>query len=177
MRSWSVALLLAGGLASAEAEAQFYNHSIGISVGYLDYAVAGTPTGLRGGPDIGIDFSIFFESGIDMYARTLFGIYTEACGNVSVPIGGGIGARYLFSQEYFQPYLGLAINFADFTFAAPDFSSGVLFGFSVYGGAQYFISQGFSIGLTLEYQMNFAPENNFPIYHGLGAFLRVATHF
>ncbi len=178
MPKWGLALSVATGLVvSAGAEAQFANHSIGLSVGYLDYAFAGTGTTLRGGPDLGIDYSLFFESGVDLYARSLFGVYVEsASGNVSVPIGGGIGARYLFSQEYFQPYVGLAFNFTYFTFQAPDFGS-FLFGFSAYAGAQYYVNEGFSIGATVEYDLNFAPQGTFPLFHGVGVFLRIATHF
>ena len=178
MRHWLLALALAAGVTGAStARAQFANHSIGLTAGYLDYSFAGTPTGLQGGVDLGLDYSLFFEGGFDLYARSLFGIYVDgATKNVSVPIGGGLGVRYLILQEYFQPYVGVAFNFAYFTFDTPDFGS-FLFGFAPYIGAQYYINQSFSIGMNIEYQLNFAPVANFPLYQGLAFMARVATHF
>jgi outer membrane protein len=176
MRQTVLALCVGFGLGAAGvAEAQFANHSIGISAGYLNYGVAGTPTGLSGGFNLGIDYSLFFESGLDVYARSLFGIYSVV-GNVTVPVGGGLGVRYLFLQEWFQPYVGVSINFAYFTFQTPDVGN-VLFGGSVYAGAQYYFNSSFSLGITVEYQLNFAPVNNFPLFQGIAAFLRAATHF
>ena len=176
MRRMLLAVCAAGGLGlAARAEAQFANHSIGLSVGYLNYSFVGTPTGLGGGVNVGIDYSLFFDSGLDLYARSLLGIYTVA-GNVSIPVGGGLGVRYLFLQEWFQPYLGLSLNFAYFTFQSPDWGN-VLFGASAYAGAQYYFTPSFSLGLTAEYQLNFATVNNFPLYHGIGAFGRAAMHF
>ncbi len=178
MRRLLLALAGAAALAAGSgAQAQFANHSIGLTAGYMPYCCVGVRPGLDGGVNFGIDYSLYFENGFDLYARTLVGIYVEAVSReISIPLGGGIGLRYLFLEEKFQPYAGLQLNGAWITFKVPDIGGGY-FGIAPYAGVQYFISSDWSIGLTAEFQLNFVPGGTFPLFGAFGILARAAVHF
>ncbi len=148
-RSTLAAAAFVGCLASASsAHAQFANHSIGFQASYLfidPLVQAGN------GPDIGLEATLYLESGFELYFRVLAGIHqnlTITPHPSAVGIFPALGLRYLFSEEQLRPYVGLTVAFMHFF---GDNLPGAIFGVSPNAGLEYFFEANTAVGLQAEY--------------------------
>ena len=184
------ALLAAATLAlcalwATPARAQFSNHSIGFEAG----GVYIPSPGISSGGALGLDSTLYMESGVELYFRILVGIHhvnglslcqtdTEPNRNACNVVGlmPAFGFRYLFIEDNIRPYLGLNVAYEAY------FTTNYISRFSIspMAGIEFFVSDNFSIGLQVEYHMLLA-LNSTPDYdwleHGVVGLVKVGWYF
>ena len=145
-------------LLSFPAKAQYANRSLGIGAGYsrinadaqVEWAL---PFTLEG--------SLYIEDGFEVYAHVpLMIMFERATGLPLVAFGVDVGARYLFLEETFRPYVGVQGGFLYIN--RDNGQSKVLFGPGAALGFDYFVADTVSIG----------PRGFFNLYIALGQPLR-----
>ena len=153
------AALVAGAFAAcllcgSEARAQFANHSIGFEAGGV-YVANPSAQGVGSGGQLGIDSTLYIESGFDLYFRVLVGIHhapicgTNYNGCEVVGVIPAVGFRYLLSEDTIRPYLGLTLGYLAFFTDTYDSR----FSISPMAGIEFFVADNFSIGLQAEYHL------------------------
>jgi outer membrane protein len=133
---------------ASSARAQFANHSIGFEAGYL-FIDSGVQAG--SGPDIGLEATLYLDSGFELYFRVLVGLHENLAvtpPQKAVGIFPALGVRYLFSEEQLRPYVGLSVAYMHFF---GDNLPGALFGVSPNAGLEYFFQANTALGLQAEY--------------------------
>ena len=135
---------------ASPAQAQFANHSIGFEVGGM-WIANPEAQGVGSGGGLGINATLYIESGFEMYFRLLVGLHAPAGLNKStaVAISPALGFRYLFSEENVRPYLGLAIAYDSFLNIPYD----ARFTVAPMAGLEFFVADNFSIGVQAEYHL------------------------
>jgi hypothetical protein len=84
-----------------EAFAQFANHGIGFSAGYL---TIDRSVGAGSGPVLGLESTLYIENGFDLYFRAMAGIHKDlATDKNAVGLFPALGVRYLLSEEQLRP--------------------------------------------------------------------------
>ena len=149
-------------LTGAQARAQFANHSIGFEAGGV-YVANPEAQRVGSGAQVGLNASLYIESGFEVYFRALVGIHhgdAGICGGKPsgcevVGVVPAMGFRYLFSEDTIRPYLGLTVGYLAFFGKNVDNSDNVNSRFSIspMGGIEFFVSDNFSIGLQAEYHL------------------------
>lgn len=150
---FSRAALAAGALVAclstaSPARAQFANHSIGVEVGAI---IIGNPAefGIGSGGGLGLNATLYIESGFDLYFRALVSINNYKNVNV-VGVLPAIGFRYLISEDTIRPYLGLSVGYLAFF---QDNANWGRFALSPMAGIEFFVADNFSLGLQAEYDL------------------------
>lgn len=135
---------------AGEAAAQFTNHTIGFDVGYLSIDRS---VGAESGPVLGLESTLYIESGFDLYFRVLAGIHKEVNGEKQNAIGffPGMGVRYLFSEEDVRPYLGASLTYLQF-FGAATLPTTLRVAVSPFAGLEIYVQSNTAIGFQAEYQ-------------------------
>lgn len=151
------ACLTAGGAAHA----QFANHSIGFEAAGV-FVANPDAQNVGSGGQVGIDATLYIESGVELYFRALVGIHhampsacIDSAGHMNVNgcevvgVIPAVGFRYLFSEESVRPYLGLTLGYLAFFTSTYDSR----FSISPMGGLEFFVSENFSVGIQAEYHL------------------------
>jgi hypothetical protein len=164
---------LAAALLPGVAQAQFANHSIGIELGgtYIGNPHEQKPNVGSGG-DLGLNATLYIESGFDLYFRVLFGVYRRYDCPVDVNNGHecnvvgimpSIGFRYLFSEEQIRPYLGLNLTYLAFIPPSNDDVSydALRLSLSPMFGVDFFVMDNFSLGPQIEFDLQLDLQGKF----------------
>lgn len=143
-------------LSSAPAAAQYANKSLGLGVGYsrfnADTAEWAVPIALSG--------TLYIDNGFEAYAYApLMIIYDRAINKAIVAGGLDLGARYLFMEESFRPYVGVQ---AGFLYINREIGPKIFFGPGASLGFEYFVTDSISIG----------PRGFFDLYIAINEALR-----
>jgi outer membrane protein len=158
-------------LVSSEARGQFANHSIGFAAGY---AVIDPQVRAGSGLVLGVESTLYLEAGFDLYFRVLAGIHKDLVSDTNaVGFFPGIGIRYLFSEDFVRPYVGVGLAFMHF-FASANLPS-ALFAASPFLGIEYFFDNNAAVGIQGEYQRILVL--NGPGGNAFAGFARVAWSF
>ncbi|MBI5549721.1 MAG: hypothetical protein HY901_38025 [Deltaproteobacteria bacterium] len=162
---------LCAALAAKPAQAQFANHSIGFEAGYV-YVANPAAQNVGSGFDLGVNSTLYIESGFDLYFRILVGIHKQRLPEQNVVgILPAVGFRYLFSEDTVRPYLGL--NLAYQAYITDEYSS--RFALAPQAGIEFFVAENFSIGFQTEYHL--VLSLNAPPEHGVIGLGRVGWYF
>ena len=161
MTRLSVMLLVfaAAALAPSQAEAQFANRSVSLSLGYMHLNEA---AGLDAGFPLGLAYTGYIEGGFEWSAGVQGMILRDLTGRQVVAVAGGPGIRYLFLEEGLRPYVGGELTYLHI-FAYEIATQFV--GLGPYVGVDYFLTDSFSIGARGQY--NFYVMLNQPLQTSL----------
>jgi outer membrane protein len=182
LRACYIALVcLAGALAPSPAQAQFANHSIGFEAGAMYILNPGdvpSPSPRIGsGGGIGLNGSLYIESGFELNARVLVTLHEREASPSNYNVVGilpAVGFRYLFSEENIRPYVGLQIAYL--AFITNDYDGSRLAVVPVLG-IDFFPSENFSIGVQIEPNIILDLVPTFWARFALGGVVKVAWHF
>lgn len=184
MRAFVVGAVLLGSMALARpAQAQFQNHSIGLSLGYvylqpnMGFDAALVP------PALALDATVYVEHGFDVGLRFALAIQKdhEAVPQQVVLLYPAAELRYFIAEDYFRPYVGANIEFVH------AFDSGAVIaedgsaqtdnfvGLGPVLGFDYFVADEWSVGLAGEVAGYFAL--NAGAHYSGQVWAKVATHF
>ncbi|MBJ6763129.1 hypothetical protein JGU66_20365 [Myxococcaceae bacterium JPH2] len=156
-------------LGATPARAQFANHSIGVSLGYMDFK---RTAGLEGTPFLGIDASLYIESGFELVSLTKIMFPRSVADDKRVVgLAPSLGIRYLFMEESIRPYVGSDISYL--VVLKNTTSNFVGIGPNV--GVDYFVSDTVSMGIRAQY--NFYIALNEKTQKSLTASAGVAAYF
>ncbi len=171
MRQLLCLLAVSSALFASTASAQFANHSLGLSVGYLDI---NGPPGIDNGVPVGLEGSLYIESGFDAVARSYFMILNDTLANRQV-VGFSLstGVRYLILEESFRPYVGADISYLH-VFGASAGSADFV-GLGPSAGLDLFLSESLSIGPRAA--VSFYLALNQPVRTSAGIQLVAAAYF
>lgn len=160
----------------SEAQAQFANKSLGLSVGFL--SIQGDRN-LQFALPLTVDGTMYVENGFDVYLHVALMLVQVSVGaptangqGLVFGFGGHLGIRYLFSEESFRPWLGLELAGAGLLVQPSAFGFG---GPGVAGGIDYFVADTVSIGARAYFDLFI--ELNRPIRPSIGGAVSVATYF
>ena len=158
-------------LASAPAHAQYQDHSLGLSIGYMKMNV--NDNGIDHAIPIGIEATLYIDAGWEMVSHFDFMIVTQQpVDQQALAVAPTIGFHYLFSEEELRPYLGLDLSYLHIF---SDFGTDNFFGLGPNVGVDYFINESVSIGLKAQYNLYLALNN--PVENSFGAELLAKTYF
>lgn len=158
-------------LGCSAARAQYANHSVGLSVGVMNFLFE--RQGLNRGPFVGLEGSIYIENGWDVVSLSKIVIpYDSIAGKFAVGLAPSIGVRYLFSEERIRPYAGADLSWL---FLFRDSGTASLFGVGPNLGIDFFVSDSVSLGLRIQYVLYF--QLNGPFRDSLDGSLGVAAYF
>lgn len=126
------------------AHAQYANHSIGFSVGYLK---VNDNAGLDWAIPFGITYTAYIDGGLDAVVHAQGAITQEPFSTrQDFAIFPSIGLRYRLMSEAFRPYVGLDLVYLHvFSDTLADLTNWVGLGPNV--GFEYFPADSWSIGL------------------------------
>ena len=147
MRSFLYALgSLVALFAAAPAHAQFANHSLGLSAGYMNFN--GTAS-LNSTVFLGFDASLYIESGFEVVSLTKIAFPSDPIsGKRVVGLAPSLGIRYLFLEESIRPYLGADLSYLHIF--KPQGDSNFV-GVGPNAGVDFFVSDSISIGARAQY--------------------------
>lgn len=174
-------LTLAGALfVGSEAHAQFQNRSLSAQIGYLDLdRVAGV---VDWGLPLGLYYSSYIESGFEwtfgvqgMLLSVTIG--DEVIGQVFGGGGGG-GLRYLFLEETLRPYFGIELTYLHIFFGnlGTDLTANWA-GVGPNAGVDYFLTDSFSLGAKLQFNLYAALTTRVEFQTSKGAYLTFSAWF
>ena len=154
---------------AAPAHAQFANRSLGLSLGYMVFK---STAGLEGGVFLGLDASLYIESGFDMVSLTKITFPKDpVSGKRVVGVAPSIGFRYLFLEETFRPYAGSDLSFL---FVFREESTGQYVGVGPNAGFDFFVADTVSLGLRAQYNfyiaLNEETQNSLTVSAGAAAY-------
>lgn len=159
-------------LAPCLARAQFANHSIGLEVGGL-YIANPSAQNIGSGGGIGIDSTLYIESGFDLVFRVLLTINRQWQPEANViGILPTVGFRYLFSEDTIRPYLGLSLAYLGMLTGAADTSH---VNVVPTAGVEFFVSNNTALSIQAEYHLIIAL--NSPLEHAIVGLARVGWYF
>jgi outer membrane protein len=141
MRGIAFGLFIASALASTAASAQFENHSVSLSAGYLAFEAASE---IRHGLPVGLGYSGYIDNGFEWTASLEVMLLTTRVTEQNVfGLSGGPGIRYLFLQESVRPWVGSELKYVHL-FGSDQVSSYV--GLNPEIGLDVFVTEQFSLG-------------------------------
>ena len=134
---------------AGDALAQFTNNTIGFQAGYLGIA---NPIKVKSGPVLGLESTLYLESGFDLVFRVLGGVHKDRVTEKNaIGFFPSIGIRYLFSEEVLRPYFGLNLSYLQF-FGADSMPTTLRVAFTPALGFEYYFQSNTAFGLQGEYQ-------------------------
>lgn len=138
-------------LGAAPAHAQFANRSLGLSLGYMNFQ---RTAGLDSGAFLGLDASLYIESGFELVSLTKITFPVDPSTDKRVVgVAPSIGMRYLFAEESIRPYLGADLSYL-FVFKADTTPQYV--GVGPNAGIDFFVSDSVSLGARAQYNFYIA---------------------
>jgi outer membrane protein len=142
------ALFVASALTSTAASAQFENHSVSLSAGYVSMDEG---TGSSHGVPIGLGYTGYIESGFEwtVNLEAIF-VRTRVTERNVFGLAGGPGIRYLFLQEAVRPFVGAELSYLHL-FANDESSSYLGVGPKV--GLDFFVTAQFSLGVNGQFKV------------------------
>ena len=163
-------------LGGVEARAQFANKRIGLELGAFSFSDSNLSVGLSAL----LDGNIYIENGFDVGLRVPFTLFlTKTSGKQEFGTGGQLYFRYLFSEESFRPYAGLAIDVQVVVRqnAMMGTNDQVFFGPQIFAGIDYFVADTVSIGLRAFFTLHFAVNNTQALRPTYGGFANLHFYF
>jgi outer membrane protein len=161
--------LLAAVLAPA-AHAQFANHSLGLSAGYMRFTEQAQ---LEPGLFLGLEGSYYLDAGFELVSLSKLALPRDpVSGDRMVGVAPSVGVRYLFSEEEVRPYAGTDLSYL-MVFGPARTLHHMGFGPNV--GLDLFVSDTLSVGARAQY--NFYVRLNQPLQTSLTFSLGAATSF
>lgn len=159
LRLWVLALALS----SPAVLAQFQNRSIG---GQLGYSKLPEPLGLDWAIPVGLFATNYFDNGIEGTVHMAGALVRRSViGDFGFGGSAEIGGRYLFNQgDRLRPYAGLHGAYLYVGFRTTTFQ---LVGIGPDLGVEYFIADGWSLGLRAEYNVYFELNQGFQTSWGI----------
>ena len=119
-------------LGASSAHAQFANRSLGLSLGYMNFQ---RTAGLDSGAFVGLDASVYIESGFEVVSLTKLTFPLDpATDKRVVGLAPSVGLRYLLMEESIRPYVGVGPN----------------------AGIDFFMSESISVGARAQYNFYIA---------------------
>ena len=142
MRSFFPALALAVALfVAAPAQAQFANHGLGLSAGYMNF---NDTASLHSTGFLGLDASLYLENGFELVSLTKLVFPVDPLtGQRVVGLAPSLGFRYLFLEESIRPYLGADLSFLH---VFKEQGEQNFFGVGPNAGVELFVSDTVSVG-------------------------------
>ncbi len=151
-----------GTVAASDAQAQFANHSIGFELGGM-WIPNPDAQNVGSGGMLGLNSTLYIEAGFELYFRILVGIHHVPKPSPGTDVFGlapAVGIRYLFSEDYIRPYLGVLLEYD--SFFMDEYEPRITV--APMGGLEFFVSDNFSIGIQAEYHLllwlNESPEHS-----------------
>jgi outer membrane protein len=146
-------------VASAPAQAQFSNKTIGLSVGYMKM---NTDNGYDHGIPVGLEATLYIENGFEFITHFDFMILHQPVVDQNVVgIAPTIGFHYLFMEEDVRPYVGLDLSYLHvFSDVAENVN---FFGIGPNLGVDLMVSESVSLGIKVQYNQYLAlngPQEN-----------------
>ncbi len=166
MKRFLCLMTVAGALLGAgEAQAQFANHSLRFTLGYLSLEDTET-VNVDWGLPIGLGATSYIEAGWELTFDFQVMVLSAPLGTQKtqfVGLAGGPGIRYLFMQETFRPWAGADISYLHAFYPSANFSR---VGLGPKVGVDYFLTDSFSLGAQA--QANFYWMLNSRVHTSLG---------
>jgi outer membrane protein len=147
MRSFLPALaLMAALLAVTPAHAQFANHSLGLSGGYMNF---NNTASLSSSAFIGFDASLYIESGFEVVSLTKLTFPRDPItGRRVVGIAPSVGIRYLLIEETIRPYIGADLSYLH---VFKDSGNSNFVGIGPNAGLEIFVTDSVSLGARAQF--------------------------
>lgn len=147
MRSFCSALaLLAALFLAAPAHAQFANHSLGLSAGYMNF---NNTASLNSTVFLGFDASLYVESGFEVVSLTKISFPLDPIsGKHVVGLAPSLGMRYLFLEEGIRPYIGADLSYLH---VFKETGEQNFFGVGPNVGLEFFVSDSISLGARAQF--------------------------
>jgi outer membrane protein len=157
-------------LAASTAHAQYANHSLGLSGGYMRFA---EDSQLEPGAFLGLEGSYYLDAGFELVSLTKLALPKDPLtGERVVGVAPSAGLRFLFAEEGLRPYVGTDLSYLMvFKRAGMEQYMGV--GPNV--GLDLFVGESTSVGARAQY--NFYVRLNEPLQTSLTFSLGAATYF
>jgi hypothetical protein len=159
--------------------ASFNNRWLGLSAGYTSLNADQEPVSsivpitLEGGFHIDSGFETYLRLSFNI-AYSRFGVASDGGGGFVIGGGGQLGARYIFLEEDFRPWVG--IHFSGLYFSRDaQIGAPFLFGPGINGGAEYFVGESVSLGGRVF--SDFYIELNRPVRFAIGIAAYVSVYF
>ena len=138
-------------VASAPAQAQFANKTIGLSVGYMKL---NTDNGYDHGIPVGLEATLYIESGWEFVTHFDFMIMHQPVIDQNVVgVAPTVGFHYLFNEEDIRPYAGLDLSYLHI-FSDVDTTN--YFGLGPNVGIDFMVSESVSVGVKAQYNLYLA---------------------
>ncbi|ATB31846.1 hypothetical protein [Melittangium boletus] len=147
MRSFLPALALTAALlAVTPAHAQFANHSLGLSAGYMNF---NNTASLSSTVFIGFDASLYIEGGFEVVSLTKLSFPKDPItGRRVVGLAPSLGVRYLLLEESIRPYIGADLSYLH-VFKESGESNFV--GIGPNAGLEIFVTDSVSLGARAQF--------------------------
>jgi outer membrane protein len=147
MRSFCSALaLLAALFVAAPAHAQFANHSLGLSAGYMNF---NNTASLNSTVFLGFDASLYVENGFEVVSLTKLAFPKDPItGRRVLGLAPSLGIRYLFLEEGIRPYIGADLSYLH---VFKDTGEQNFFGVGPNVGLEFFVSDSISLGARAQF--------------------------
>lgn len=155
MRSFLFALGVAAALlVAAPAHAQFGNHSLGLSAGYMNFN--GTAS-LNSSFFLGFDASLYVENGFEVVSLTKIAFpYDPISEKRVIGLAPSLGIRYLFMEESIRPYVGADLSYLHIF---KDQGESDFVGLGPNAGIDFFVSDSVSLGVRAQFNAYFSLED------------------
>lgn len=170
MRTCLCVLGLLAALFAAPAHAQYANHGLGLSAGYMRFT---EDAQLEPGLFVGLEASYYLDAGFELVSLSKIALPRDpVSGDRVVGIAPSAGLRYLFAEEGVRPYAGTDVSYL-MVFKPASTLQYVGIGPNV--GVDLFMSDSVSVGARAQY--NFYLRLNEPLQTSLTFSLGAATYF
>jgi outer membrane protein len=157
-------------LVAPSAHAQYANHSLGLSAGYMRFA---EDSQLEPGLFLGLEGSYYLDAGFELVSLTKLALPRDpVTGERVVGVAPSAGLRYLFAEENVRPYLGTDLSYL-MVFKRAGMQQYMGVGPNV--GVDLFVGDATSLGARAQY--NFYVRLNEPLQTSLTFSLGAATYF
>jgi outer membrane protein len=157
-------------LSATSAHAQYANHSLGLSAGYMRFA---EDSQLEPGLFLGLEGSYYLDAGFELVSLTKLALPRDpVSGDRVLGLAPSAGLRYLFAEENVRPYLGTDVSYL-MVFKTAGMQQYMGVGPNV--GVDLFVGESTSLGARAQY--NFYVRLNEPLQTSLTFSLGAATYF
>lgn len=138
-------------LGAAPAHAQFANRSLGLSGGFISF---NRTAGLDSGAFVGLDASLYIESGFELVSLTKIAFPQDPATNKRViGLAPSLGMRYLFAEESLRPYVGADLSYL---LVFKESTTPQYVGLGPNLGVELFLTESVSLGARAQYNFYLA---------------------
>jgi outer membrane protein len=151
MRSFLSALALVAALfVAAPAHAQFANHGLGLSAGYMNF---NNTASLSSTAFLGFDASLYIEGGFEVVSLTKLSFPKDPITGLRVVgLAPSVGVRYLLLEETIRPYIGADLSYLH---VFKDSGESNFVGLGPNAGVEFFVSDSVSLGVRAQFNAYF----------------------